>query len=290
LRYKKATAYPGSMSDRSRVELAKPSMARTLAAFRSQARMDMAFGGLVNPGASSFAITGSSGAQTAALNNLVIRSGAGLGGKALVLGRPISVMHYHGAKGITHIYDHAVRQERLETVAALPVLVDSIPRMVIYLASRAQVGLGTRWFDSFVPMLRRLERDIAVEDQVRRRLDALRPEPQTVLTHAELLDIARELADLGERVQDDKLRERLEAVSDRLVAATPRRSTPIHLSPREIDVLAQVSQGCTNQDAANNLGLLPNTVKSYLKTAMRKLQAANRVQAITAARQAGLIS
>ncbi len=268
-------------------------LARTLAAFRAQARMDMAFGGAVAPGATSLTITDLCGARSSALANLVVRSGAGLGGKSLVLGRPVSVSSYHRANGITHIYDHAVRQEHLETVAALPIVVEGATRLVIYLASRAQVGLGDRWFDGFTPMIRRLERDIAVEDEVRRRLALARPEPEPTLSPADLHDIARELQELTGQVEDDALRARLEAVSERLESREERRTAAltatVHLSPREVDVLAQVARGCSNQEAADNLGLLPNTVKSYLKTAMRKLQATNRVQAITAAREAGVL-
>jgi len=66
-------------------------------------------------------------------------------------------------------------------------------------------------------------------------------------------------------------------------------SSPNSSGTSEVEVLIQVSLGRSNREAAEELGLLPNTVKSYLKTAMRKLEAKNRVQAITAAREAGLI-
>ena len=142
-------------------------------------------------------------------------------------------------------------------------------------------------------MIRRLERDIAVDDEVRRRMSFLRPAPDDApngLTRAELQDISRELAELAGQVDDEALRAKIEAVRDRFrVAPPPSRADSVQLAPREIDVLAQVALGHSNQEAAVNLGLLPNTVKSYLKTAMRKLHASNRVQAITAAREAGLI-
>ncbi|HEY3016892.1 MAG TPA: LuxR C-terminal-related transcriptional regulator [Nocardioides sp.] len=263
---------------------------RTLAAFRAEGRFDMAFGGRVGNGGNSFAITGMCGARTAALANLVVRHGEGLGGKSLLLGRPVSVTNYHQAQGITHVYDHAVGQESLETVVSLPVVVDRVPRMVIYLGNRTQVGLGDRWFDAFAPMVRQLERDIAVDDEVRRRLELLAPTPEADLSRGDLQDIADELADLSEQIADDDLRHRLEAVQQRLSGRTPRRTeSVVQLSPRELDVLAEIAQGCSNQQVADNLGLLPNTVKSYLKTAMRKLQAGNRVHAIALARQAGLI-
>lgn len=268
-------------------------LARTLSAFRSTARMDMAFGGRVLPDAKGLEISELCGARTRALANLIVRHGAGLGGKSLLLGRPVSVTSYASAQGITHLYDHAVSQEHLETVVALPIVVDNKPRMVVYLGNRTQVGLGDRWFDSFAPLIRRLERDIAVDDEVRRRIAAApTPPPAPFLSRAELRDITDELADLAHLVQDEELRARLEQVRSRFTGAVvpePRRESGVVLAPREVDVLAQVALGRTNREAAEHLGLLPNTVKSYLKTAMRKLGASNRVQAITAARAAGLI-
>ena len=99
------------------------------------------------------------------------------------------------------------------------------------------------------------------------------------------------MAEVAALVQDQDLRARLETLHARLVHSrlpTDQRPRPV-LTPREVDVLTQVALGLTNAEAAAQLGLLPNTAKSYLKTAMRKLEAKNRVQAITAAREAGLI-
>jgi len=275
------------------VPYAGDSLTRALAAFRANGRMDMAFGGRVLGNGSALEISELCGARTRSLANLVVRSGAGLGGKSLLLGRPVSVTSYAAAQGITHVYDHAVKQEHLETVVALPVVVENVPRLVIYLGNRTQVGLGDRWFDSFTPLLRRLERDIAVDDEVRRRLALLRPSPhEPGLSSADLRDIGAELGALADETQDDVLRVRLQLLRDRV---TPGGSVPsprlpsVALSPREVDVLAQVALGRTNREAADELGLLPNTVKSYLKTAMRKLDANNRVQAITAAREAGVL-
>lgn len=269
-------------------------LARTLAAFRATGRMDMAFGGRVLPGGTGLEITGLCGARTHSLANLVVRSGAGLGGKALTLGRPVSVMSYCSAQGITHVYDHAVRQEHLETVVALPVLVEQVPRLVVYVANRAQVGLGDRWFDTFTPLLRRLERDVAVNDEVRRRLAEVHaPEPaDRPLSPDDLRDIARELDELADLIQDDTLRARIEHVRSRVQPGRPAdqaRRPVVALAPREIAVLVQVSEGLSNREAAEALGLVESTVKSYLKVAMRKLGAANRVQAITAARAAGVL-
>jgi DNA-binding CsgD family transcriptional regulator len=61
------------------------------------------------------------------------------------------------------------------------------------------------------------------------------------------------------------------------------------LTPREVDVLSYVAIGCTNAEAAGRLGLLPETVKSYLRSAMRKLDAHTRLEAVASARRAGLL-
>ena len=45
----------------------------------------------------------------------------------------------------------------------------------------------------------------------------------------------------------------------------------------------------TPSEVANELGLEPGTVKSYLRSAMRKLDAHTRTQAVVAARRVGLL-
>ena len=64
---------------------------------------------------------------------------------------------------------------------------------------------------------------------------------------------------------------------------------PPPLSPREFDMLAQVALGKRNGQIAAQLALTEATVKSYLSTAMRKLNASTRYEAVIAARRAGLI-
>ena len=56
-----------------------------------------------------------------------------------------------------------------------------------------------------------------------------------------------------------------------------------------IIVLACVAAGATNAAAAQRLGLGPETVKGYLRSAMRKLGANTRGEAVVAARRAGVL-
>lgn len=271
---------------------------KVLTSVRDRAGVDAAFAARVQPGARAMRILYVCGGLTKSLSGLTIASGAGLGGKSLVLGKPVRVENYLSARGITHNYDHAVEQERLRTVAAMPVRVNGAPRYVIYVGTRGEKALGDRWLDAMAPVMRELEQEIAVAEEVERRLSALAPlgpsrRDPAVLSAGEMQEIAGELAELAGAVHDASLRQRLEALHDRLApghARERRREQPdVGLTPREVAVLEQVALGGTNADVAEALGLLPNTVKSYLKSAMRKLGASNRVQAIVEARHLGIL-
>lgn len=270
-------------------------MSRALASLRARARMDMAFGAKVDSDGKAMTILQINGGLTRSLSGLTIANGAGLGGQALASGRPARVRDYLVARGITHLYDHAVEQERLRTVAALPVRVGNAVRCVVYLGNRSPLDLGDRWLDALGPLLGELGRELAVQDEVHRRLrqlDAPGRGESPGLSAAELREIASELAALAGEAVDEAVRSRLHALHRRIAQAPmiPAQQRPaVSLTARETAVLEQVASGCSNADAAERLGLLPNTVKSYLKSAMRKLGVNNRVQAIVAAREAGLI-
>ncbi|MFJ9389184.1 response regulator transcription factor [Nocardioides sp. NPDC101246] len=277
-------------------------IAQTLASFRSASGLDLAFGGPVRGDGTAIDITATCGAKGVSLRGLRVVNGEGLGGKTLQTRQPGSVDHYYTARGITHLYDTAVAQEQIQTVAALPILVDRAPRMLIYLASRSRLGLGGVWFDSLRPLIRTLEREILIDDEVRNRLSRLAPAPTAARSTvdaaakrdlAERREMAAELTDLAGQVIDPEVRSRLEAMVRRLTATPgekPAQLAPaVRLAAREVDVLRQVALGNSNREAAEALGIVESTVKSYLKSATRKLNANNRVHAVRMAREAGLI-
>lgn len=278
-------------------------IAQTLAAFRDTSGLDLAFGGPVRGDGTAIDITATCGAKGSSLRGLRVINGEGLGGKTLQTRQPGSVDHYYTARGITHLYDTAVAQEQIQTVAALPILVDRSPRMLIYLASRSRLGLGGVWFDALRPLIRTLEREILIDDEVRNRLSRIAPAPPPTPNPADVTakrdlaerrEMAAELTDLADQVVDPDVRRRLEAMVRRLTS-TPGESRPAQLGPavrlaaRELDVLRQVALGRSNREAAEALGIVESTVKSYLKSATRKLNANNRVHAVRVAREAGLI-
>jgi LuxR family transcriptional regulator, maltose regulon positive regulatory protein len=61
------------------------------------------------------------------------------------------------------------------------------------------------------------------------------------------------------------------------------------LSQRELEVLHLMALGCTNQEIARQLVVAPGTIKAHAATIYRKLDAANRTEAVARARKSGLI-
>jgi DNA-binding NarL/FixJ family response regulator len=61
------------------------------------------------------------------------------------------------------------------------------------------------------------------------------------------------------------------------------------LTPREIEVLRLVAEGCRNRDIAERLFISEDTVKVHLKHVMEKLGATDRTHAVTIALRRGII-
>lgn len=72
----------------------------------------------------------------------------------------------------------------------------------------------------------------------------------------------------------------------------PTRARPsgdVRLTDRQLDVLRLVIEGRTTKEIARSLGLSPATVKTHTRAVLAALQAANRTEAVSRARDAGLI-
>lgn len=62
------------------------------------------------------------------------------------------------------------------------------------------------------------------------------------------------------------------------------------LSPRERQILELLAHGCRATEVASELGLSPETVRTHVRNAMRKLEATTRVQAVAIAVENGAVS
>lgn len=74
-------------------------------------------------------------------------------------------------------------------------------------------------------------------------------------------------------------------IAQRLFEAIGREE----LSPRELEVLSLVAQGCTNKDVAQKLFISDKTVRNHVTSCLLKLQAKDRTEAVTRAIERGLI-
>ncbi|MEV5354641.1 helix-turn-helix transcriptional regulator [Streptomyces sp. NPDC093516] len=251
--------------------------------------LPVAFGGLLEAGR-QMRISELSGTATHALRSLVVTSGTGLGGKAVALSRPCVVTDYSVSRQISHEYDAPVAVEGLRSVLAVPVVVRHRVRGVLYGALRTAQPLGGRMLDAAVEAARDVERALVVRDEARTLAAGGGPGAgweQVREAHAALRALAPRIADPGLRA------ELLGACA--LLAAGPGGAGPgasaaaprVRLAPREVDVLACVADGATNAVAAERLGVTAETVKGYLRSAMRKLRARTRGEAVVAARRAG---
>jgi len=61
------------------------------------------------------------------------------------------------------------------------------------------------------------------------------------------------------------------------------------LSPRELEILNLIALGKTNQEIARQLVVSPGTVKAHTASIYRKLDVANRTEAVARARQLGIL-
>ncbi|MGQ0467783.1 MAG: LuxR C-terminal-related transcriptional regulator [Sporichthyaceae bacterium] len=221
------------------------------------------------------------GHRTRALDGLTVLSGRGLGGLALAQGRPLVVNDYRTNKIISHHYDRAVvDSEGLRSVCAFPVRVEGRVAGVIYGGTRDPRPIGDVALKQAEVVVSRLAIDVARA--------VAEPRQMPLLSSAEAL---AELESIAGHLADASLRERLLNVHRTLAHDEPAEApaTDFCLAPREEQCLALAAVGATNARIAQELNLSPETVKAYLRSAMRKLNVNNRTGAIHVARSAGLI-
>ncbi|TQS46014.1 helix-turn-helix transcriptional regulator [Cryptosporangium phraense] len=260
---------------------------------RRSTGLPVAFGGLLVPG--GLRLTEFTGTTTAGLQNLLVTDGNGLGGRVLATSRPSSVADYAADTRITHDYDRPVVGEGLRAIAAVPAVVGGKALAVLYGGIREPFALGPRVVDAMAAVAAEAAVELAVQREVERRLETLET---AALTRAarerpsapewdDVREADAELRAISREVDDPELRRRLLDVSRRLTVGRARSG--VTLSGREVDVLALVAVGCTNAEAARRLGLGAETVKSYLRSAGRKLGTHTRTATVAAARRGGLL-
>lgn len=273
-----------------------PLLSRAVRDVARETRFPVAFGGWVSDGAVHVSTV--VGARGHTIEGLVVEPQRGLGGQALVERRPRLALDYRTARSITHDYDGAILGEGIATLFAVPIIAAGRARGVLYCGSWSQSAVDERIARPAMRVAQELATELRVRDEVERRLaHALPPEGAPNVDPAvreEVRESYAELRRITATVVDSELRERLEKVERSLMAisrgdAESASASRPQLSPRELDVLACAALGSTNARIAEQLSLRETTVKSYLASAMSKLDAPTRQAAVIAARRAGLL-
>jgi DNA-binding NarL/FixJ family response regulator len=263
---------------------------------RRSTGLPVAFGGPVGADGRTMRLTDFAGTHTAALNGLLISAGNGLGGRVVATARPGRVEDYAADPRISHEYDKPVTAEGLRAIAAVPVAMGASVLAVLYAGTREPLSVGARALDAMSQVALRVGTELTVRREVRRRVDELETAALTraargMPTAREWEDVRRAHADLrsiAQEITDQSLRSRLQEVCDRLTGSAPAGG-PNPLSARELDVLAMAAVGCGNAEIARRLGILPETVKSYLRNTMRKLGTHGRTESVVTARRLGYL-
>lgn len=231
------------------------------------------------------------GLRTPALHNLIIEANVGVGGRVVATRRPFGVSDYTRANAISHEYDRAIQDEGLHSIVAVPVIVQREIRGVLYVGVHSPVRLGDKVIEEVTMTARCLEQELAVNAAMRRSDGRAGGKQGRVMNGAEWEQVRSthsKLRMLANRVDDETLRKELEVLCDQMVSPV-RVKQSTKLSARELDVLSCVALGHTNVEAAEEMGIGAETVKSYLRSVMRKLGAHTRYEAVNAARRIGAL-
>lgn len=232
------------------------------------------------------------GLRTPALHNLVIPPGVGVGGRVVASRRPVGVSDYARATIISHENDKIIQDEGLYSLVAVPVIVRREIRGCLYVGVHSPVRLGDKVIEEVTMTARTLEQDLAINSAMRTAAGVKSGgKAGRVMNGAEWEQIRSthsKLRMLTNRITDESLRRELEVLCDQMVSPVHVKQTT-KLSARELDVLSCVALGHTNVEAAEEMGIGAETVKSYLRSVMRKLGAHTRYEAVNAARRIGAL-
>ncbi|MEU6701414.1 LuxR C-terminal-related transcriptional regulator [Pseudonocardia sp. NPDC046786] len=263
------------------------SLARRLGELHRSTGLPVVFGGATRSCAAGqkLTITRLAGTLGDSLRQLDVVSGRGLGGAAMVRRRPCRVNDYASTAGITHDYDlPVVEYEKLTSILAYPIMVGGAVRGMVYGAVRADRPIGDVAVRRTGAIATQVARDVtaALEPVAPAPGGGAGPDRSTALD--ELAALARSTADPG-------LRAKLDQIHRALTGSRPPPAAPpgTLLAPREAEALRLVALGASNAEIAADMGLAVDTVKTYLRSAMRKLGVHNRTKAVLAARSAGLL-
>ena len=257
---------------------------------RSRGRIPVVFGGLRDD--RGIRVSTTSGAATARLTTIVVRPDRGLGGRSWSSGQPQAVPDYARASDITHDFDPQILGEGITGLAVAPILVGDQVAGLLYAGYRAELVRASD-LDLLSDEAAAVGRELLVRDLAEERVRVIRaresPLPPGLAAPAPsppgLTEVFARLRQVAARTTDPETARELREIT----GAPAAPGGGLRLTTRQVDVLALVALGLTNEGIAASLGLSQLTVKSYLRSAMARLGARTRFQAVVEARRAGLL-
>jgi LuxR family transcriptional regulator, regulator of acetate metabolism len=252
---------------------------------RARGKIPVVFGGLRDE--RGIRVTTTVGAQTSSLTTILIRPDRGLGGRSWSLGQPQAVADYARATNITHDFDHQILGEGITGLAVTPIVVHNRVAGLLYAGYRSELerpgDLDLLWHEAS-----QVAQELLLRDLVEERISAMRA--SATLTAAggvqpDFSELFARLRQVAARTRDPQTANELYEILDFRVP----QGRDVQLTTRQVDVLALVALGLTNERIASSLGLSPLTVKSYLRSAMTRLGARTRYQAALEARRLGIL-
>lgn len=274
----------------------------------------LGFIGLIN-GPDQLRLTAIHGGTTGVLETLEVERGRGLGGKVLALGDPASVEDYCVADTITHEYDVEIAAEGLRGVMGVPLVVEDSLLGVVYVSERVPTAYSDAMVERVITAVEgakialsmagrsrelteaalALERertvsvlDASVNDHLAAILESARSIACDPTSSKSLIDLAGSIIETAGRASalfDHSATQLLSGPS----APTRRSAADFDLTARELQVVRLAARGLSNPEIATELFLARGTVKAYMASALGKLDARNRVEAVMIAARSGLL-
>ena len=136
--------------------------------FARATRFPLAFGGYESDGVT--AVTAVEGARGGRLSDLRVANTRGLGGRAMIEHRPRFTPDYMSSRLISHDYDAEIASEGIVMLIAVPVVVNGLTRAVLYGGTRGGGAPDGTFMRAAAGVVRDLEREILIEDEVQLRM------------------------------------------------------------------------------------------------------------------------